>query len=918
MPDTHDDALITEFVADSLEHLERIEPDLLTLEESGSGIDPDVVHQVFRAVHTIKGSSGFFGFHAIQDLSHSMENLLTKIREGEAHLDATGVDALLAGVDRLRLLLESPSASNEMNIENEVNSLKCLSGNTDGTSENSPESKTPPSEKSEDSFPLELKEKTALRIERKQPLDVLELELAPTDGLTLDDDFVYAAWVFPEKDLKAGGRTVEAFHGLLESFGKLLASDLEITFPLNKTGHVLFQTVLEPDFMEDALELPEAQMMLLEAPDMEAAIVLAGGREYAEGTPAEAVNGSEADLDPEVLPLKPSDGSRETIRVNVSLLDTLMNLAGELVLGRNALKQRLELTGYEDPKLEAVMQDVEMISSVVKEHIMQMRMQPIGNILGRFKRLVRDFSRQVSKKVMLTSKGGEVELDKSILEALSDPLTHLIRNCIDHGIEPPDERLALGKPEKGVISLQAFHEAGQVNLVIRDDGRGIDLDKVTSKAVAKGILTDGNAATLSRKDCLNLICLPGFSTAESVTDLSGRGVGMDVVRNNIEKIGGHLEIDTIRGESTIIRIRLPLTLTIIPCLMVRAAWQRFAIPQINVAELVGIQAADVYNRIEKVGGADVLRLRNRLLPLVRLADVLQLDREFMHPFSGDQISERRIRIADRRRENTNGKGDRLNWEDLENRRIRASDRRLRRQGDVYVVVLRLGMHYYGLLVDELFDMEEVVVEPLLHYIKDCRCFSGSTIMGDGWVTMILDPAGIAEFSQLRFKEVSSEEDRRLEEKKREELQHATPKKSIILFNNHPDEYFAIPFDRVSRLETINVSHIQKIGDREYITLKGEGLPLLRLEKMLPINAVSDSVRDIFVIILKSEDGVAGIVASRIVDFFETDVAIKEEPEMPKEVMGSGMVGDQLTFFLDIDEVLASFRVLLGQPGEGIK
>ena len=919
MPDTHDDALISEFIADSLEHLERVEPALLSLEESGSAVDPDLVHQVFRAVHTIKGSSGFFGFHNIQDLSHAMENLLTKVREGEADLDVTGIDALLAGVDRLRLLLESPSKSNGMNIRKEIHCLKHSSGNMKSARDNLSENKNMPMEKSTDFSSIGQQKKTALRIMGKAPLDVLELESTLTDVLSSDDDFVYAAWVFPEKDLKGTDRTVEAFHGLLESFGKLLASDLETTFPLNKIGHVILRTVLEPDFMEDALELPENQIMHLEATDIQAAVVQASVAENTESAPAETEAHADADLDQKESPLKQSERSRETIRVNVSLLDTLMNLAGELVLGRNALKQRLELGGYEDPKLEAVMQDVEMISSVVKEHIMQMRMQPIGNVLGRFKRLVRDFSRQVSKKVTLTARGGEVELDKSILEALSDPLTHLIRNCIDHGIEPPEERMALGKPEKGVIDLQAFHEAGQVNLVIRDDGRGIDLDKVTSKAVAKGILTEADAAILSRKDQLNLICLPGFSTVESVTDLSGRGVGMDVVRNNIEKIGGHLEIDTVAGEGTTIRIRLPLTLTIISCLMVRAADQRFAIPQINLAELVGIQASEVYNRIEKVGGADVLRLRDRLLPLIRLADVLQLEREFRHPFSGDQSTERRVRIADRRRENENGngKGECETSEDFKHRRSPAFDRRTRRQGDVYVVVLRLGMHYYGLLVDELFDMEEVVVEPLLHHIKDCRCFAGATIMGDGRVAMILDPAGIADFSQLRFKEVSSEEDRRLEAKKREALLSEVPKRSIILFNNHPDEYFAIPLDRVSRLETIDVDHIRKIGDREYMTLKGEGLPLVRLDRMLPINAIPDPAKEIFVIIPKSDNGMAGIVASRIVDFFETDVAIKEEPEMPKEVVGSGIVGDQLTFFLDLDEVLASFSVLLGQPvGDG--
>ena len=844
-----------------------------------------------------------------------MESLLTKVREGSIALDTTGIDALLLGVDRLRWMLESPSKSNDINIQDDLNRLKYSTGNTDTAEENFSENKSIPTEKPADFSSIEQPEKTTLRIARKAPLDLLELELSSTDVVSLDNDFVYAAWVFPENDLKGKARTAEAFNALLESFGKLLASDLEATFPLNHMGHVIFQTVLEPDFMEDALELPENQIMHLEAADIRAAVVPASDSENTASTPVDTETRIDSDLEQEVSPLKPSERSRETIRVNVNLLDTLMNLAGELVMGRNALKQRLELSGYEDPKLEGVMQDVEMISSLVKEHIMQMRMQPIGNILGRFKRLVRDFSQQVSKKVTLRVKGGEVELDKSILEALSDPLTHLIRNCIDHGIEPPEERLTLGKPEKGIIDLQAFHEAGQVNLEIHDDGRGIDLNNVVKIALAKGILSESEAAVLSRKDQLNLICLPGFSTAESVTDLSGRGVGMDVVRNNIEKIGGHLEIDTIAGEGSTIRIRLPLTLTIIPCLMVRAADQRFAIPQINVAELVGIQACEVYNRIEKVGGADVLRLRNRLLPLVRLADVLQLEREFMHPDSGDKIPERRVRIADRRRENLPEKEDPIDSRGHDNRRTSQSDRRFRRQGDVYVVVLRLGMHYYGLLVDELFDMEEVVVEPLLHYIQDCRCFAGATIMGDGRVSMILDPAGIAEFSRLRFKEVSSEEDRRLEEEKRAALKRERPKNTIILFNNHPDEYFAIPLDRVSRLETIDADDIRKIGGREYTNLKGEGLPLVRLDRMLPINALSNKVKEMFVIIPKTDEGMAGIVASRIVDFFETDVTVKKEPDMPKEIVGSGMVGDQLTFFLDIDEVLASFRVLLGQTRE---
>ena len=688
----------------------------------------------------------------------------------------------------------------------------------------------------------------------------------------------------------------------MDSLGQCLASDFETMFSRNRPGHLIFQTVLELDFMEEALELPKAQILHLKPVDIEAGTVPA--KDFAatdKKQPPSVV------MDQQNFCRRGQSESQETIRVSVNLLDKLMNLAGELVLGRNALKQRLERTGREDPRLQSVMQGVELISSEVKEHIMRMRMQPIGNILGRFKRLVRDLSHQVKKKVTLTVKGGEVELDKSILEGLSDPMTHLIRNCIDHGIETPEEREAMGKPPVGAIQLRAFHEAGQVNIVISDDGRGIDLDKVVKKALKMGILSDEAVNGLSRKEQLNLICLPGFSTAETVTDLSGRGVGMDVVRTNIEKLGGHLEIDTVIGKSTAIRLRLPLTLAIIPCLMVRSADQRYAIPQINLVELVGIPVGDVYHRIEKIGDTDVLRLRERLLPLVRLADVLGLGREFVHPHSGHEQEERRLRIADRRQEKSAGKdGAPVSGAD-DPRRFSGTDRRRRRQGDIYVVVLRLGMHHFGLLVDELYDMEEVVVKSLSRHIKECKCFAGATIMGDGRVSMILDAAGIAEFTRLRFNEVGSEEDRRLEEKEKRRRISAPEKQAIILFNNHPDEYFAVPLSQVARLEMIDARRIQKVGHKEYLPYKGQGLPLIRLENLLPVKPVPVNTRELFMIIPKTDGGSAGIVASRILDFFETETKINTAVKTPNGIEGSGVVGERLTLFLNIETVMASLK-----------
>ena len=353
------------------------------------------------------------------------------------------------------------------------------------------------------------------------------------------------------------------------------------------------------------------------------------------------------------------------------------------------------------------------------------------------------------KRLSSITEGGEVDLDKSILEGLIDPLVHIIRNCVDHGIETAAERIAKGKPAKGEIRLRASHEGGQVNITIADDGRGMNTGALVEKAVSQGIMSPDEARRMDESDKIRLIFLPGFSTAKTVTNVSGRGVGMDVVKTNVERFGGHIDIDSVPDAGTTIRIRIPLTLAIISSLIVGAADQRFAIPQVNVKELVCIRAEDRRHRIEKVGDAAVLRLREKLLPLVRLADVVGLKRTFTHPETGEELPERRIRIADRR-------------ENREDRKDEAAsrDRRRRRQGDVYVVVLRVVGNMFGLIVDELFDIEEIVVKPLSDHIRDCRCFAGSTIMGDGRVAMILDAPGIASSAKLLFAEVKSEQLRR--------------------------------------------------------------------------------------------------------------------------------------------------------------
>ncbi len=383
-----------------------------------------------------------------------------------------------------------------------------------------------------------------------------------------------------------------------------------------------------------------------------------------------------------------------SIRVDVGLLDRLVNLVGELVLARN---QVLQFTGTRrDPAFLQTTQRLNQITTELQEGVLKTRMQPIGNILNKFPRQVRDLAVACGKQVHVTVEGEETELDKTLLEAIKDPLTHLVRNAVDHGVEPPEERIALGKPPEGRLALHAFHEGGQVNINVADDGRGIDPERVRRKAVERGLIPRDQAARLTERELLQLIFLPGFSTAERVTHVSGRGVGMDVVKTNIEKIGGAVDVLSRPGQGTTVKIKIPLTLAIIPALIVGSGGDRYAIPQVSLLELVRLDGDKARRGFEQIHGVPVYRLRGNLLPLV-----------FLH---------RELRVEPARPQ--------------------------AEMGPVHVAVLQAGERPFGLVVEAVSDTEEIVVKPLSKHFKGLPLFAGATIMGDGRVALILDILGL--------------------------------------------------------------------------------------------------------------------------------------------------------------------------------
>ncbi len=600
-----------------------------------------------------------------------------------------------------------------------------------------------------------------------------------------------------------------------------------------------------------------------------------------------------------------------SIRVTVSLLDQLMNLAGELVLSRNQLLQTI--TSGDVRSAEAVGQRIDLVTSELQEAIMLTRMQPIGNVFNKFPRVVRDLSKKLGRQIDLTIVGKEVELDKTIIEAINDPLTHLIRNSVDHGIEPPDVRIQHGKDPKGLIVLKAYHAAGQVVIEISDDGKGIDGNRLADIAIKKGLITVEQAKAMSDKERTNLILMPGFSTAEKVTDVSGRGVGMDVVKTNLDQLGGSLDIESEVGKGTTISIKLPLTLAIIPCQIVMTGGERYAIPQVNLEELLRIPAAKVKERIERVGDAEVVRLRGNLLPLIRLSDVLGIERTYFDVISEETREDKRRNIADRRskssplfknsgngREETEQEGaEQENGQDKAARS--GEERRQSPSSALNIVVVSTGAMKYGLIVDRLHDSEEIVIKPLGRHLQQCRGYAGATIMGDGRIALILDVSNLARMAGLTSLD-GSDRANELADAAREAITKTRDKQALLIFSSSPEEQFGVPLNQVERVEKIKQSDIEDVGGRRVMQYRGGSLPLVSIDEVAAVQPLADQ-EDLLVIVFHLAGKDIGLLAIGPIDAMEVAAEIDDITLKQPGIMGSAIINGHTTMLIDIFEIV---------------
>ncbi|MGL4514293.1 MAG: hybrid sensor histidine kinase/response regulator [Lacipirellulaceae bacterium] len=758
-----DNELLNDFVVEANEHLADIENQFLAIEEAAPDIDVDLVNEVFRAIHSIKGAAGFLGLTTVNDLAHNLENVLNMMRNEELRPNSVIVDHLLKGADALKGLIEDVENSNGVDVSTHVEVLERIAATA--------------GEFAEVDAPV-----TAIA-EAKAP--------APTAGPTS---------IAPPLDRAPTDAELDA---IIEA--KLAAKRAAGSPAAN----------------------PAPPAVVKKTP-----------------TPAQAAPGAgDDDAKAKVAP-------EANIRVAVGVLDSLMNLAGELVLSRNQLLQAVSTA--ERSGLETISARLDQITSELQEAIMQTRMQQIGAVFSKFPRIVRDLGAKLGKQCELEIDGKETEVDKTIVEAIGDPLTHLIRNSMDHGVESPEKRVAAGKPATGTIKLRAFYQAGKVRIEIKDDGGGIDPKKLKAKAVQNGSLTLEKADSMSDRDALRLIFAPGLSTAAQVTDVSGRGVGMDVVRTNIAKLGGTVDVESVVGVGTDIIITLPLTLAIIPSLIVQVGRDRFAIPQVSIAELVRVRQSERETRLGKVSGAEVLRLRGQLLPLVRLREAL-----------GCQEADGRV------------EGNAT--------------------GATNIIVVDSGQSRFGLVVDALHDSEEIVVKPLGRHHKNCRCLAGATILGDGHVALILDVPGIAAEQNLCEVEDAKSKGDADDAASSHELQ------TVLLFDNNSVDHFAAPMDIIARIERVRADQIDSVAGQEVLQYKNSTLPLMRIEHCVAANP-AEQTESVYVVVYSVRGREVGLLAPTLRDIRAIPTDFDTVTFRQPGVIGSRVVDGQTVRLIDLFEI----------------
>jgi two-component system chemotaxis sensor kinase CheA len=785
------DDLLLEFLTETNEHLETVDVEMVRFEQ-----DPNneaILGNIFRLVHTIKGTCGFLGLPRLEALAHAAETLMGKFRDGMP-VTTPAVSLILVTLDRVKEILgelERQGAEPEGSDNDLVEMLDKMASQEASIPQPAPAH--PPGQLV---YPL------------------LERELKPGE-VSLDElERAFQEAPGPDKVSASGTLTYQVLERALKP-GEVSLDELERAFR----------------------EAPGPSPLAVERPAVGAPNV-----EVASPPPAQASR-KNAETSDSSENGEGIAGKVQTIRVNVDTLEHLMTMVSELVLTRNQLLE-IARRSSEDHGYKVPLQRLSQVTAELQDGVMKTRMQPIGNAWQKLPRVVRDLSNELSKKIELVMQGADTELDRQVLEVIKDPLTHMVRNSADHGIENPADRKAAGKLEKGTIRLNAYHEGGSITIEIADDGKGLNFAAIRKKAVERGVASDAEVERMSDAQVAKFIFHPGFSTAAKVTSVSGRGVGMDVVKTNIELIGGTVDIRSEQGRGTTFTIKIPLTLAIVAALIVASKDQRFAIPQVAVSELVRVSPSSEHS-IERINGTPILRLRDRLLPIVPLSKVMGL--------SGNEDA-----------------------------------------NHGFVVVTQVAHQRFGILVDGVFHTEEIVVKPMSSKLRHIQLFSGNTILGDGAVVLIIDPNGLARMVGSGADSNEFQSDVGPEQM----IVAAEEMTSLLVFRGGGEGLKAVPLSLVTRLEEIEASTIEWSSGRPVIQYRGRLMPLVSCDEELAIK------RQGMQSLLVFSDGEVsmGLAVAEIVDIVEDKLDIELLAER-SDLVGSAVVRGRTTEIVNVAHYL---------------
>ena len=801
------DDLLSEFLTETNESLAELDVELVRLEQNPN--DKELLGNIFRLMHTIKGTCGFLGLPRLESVAHAGENVLGKVRDGELEVTPKAVTLILECLDNIRALLERLEATEAEPEGDDSDLIARLNAFADGT--DAPAEAAPAAE---------------------APAEEAPAETAGSGNAMLDElEAAFAAAKGPA-ELAAEKAALEA-----------AAADAE------------------------AIEAEEIEAEPEPAPAPKPEKAKAAAPKKAKAVPAEeAADAKSGDAK------KEGSVANQSLRVNVDVLENLMTMVSELVLTRNQLLQILR--GQSESEFAAPLQRLNHVVSELQEGVMATRMQPIGNAWAKLPRIVRDLAHELDKKIDLVMKGADTELDRQVLELIKDPLTHMVRNSADHGLETPGERAKAGKPEIGTVTLNAFHEGGHIIIEIADDGKGLSVEKIRAKCIDNGLASEAELDAMTEQQIQKFIFKAGFSTAAAVTSVSGRGVGMDVVRTNIEKIGGTIELTSVEGRGTKFVIKIPLTLAIVSALIVECASERFAIPQLSVVELVRA-SAHTEHTIERINGTPVLRLRNRLLPLVHLRHLLKLD----VPSASSAVTKLRTKPKSAEQVAAEAKAA----EAAAAKPAKGAD-----DEEVFIVVAQIGNYSMGIIVDRVFDTEEIVVKPVAPILRNIQLFSGNTILGDGSVVMILDPNGIAAATG----EISVAESTEDEAKGRH-ARSSADSVAMLIFRAVDKTPKAVPLALVARLEEIDLTKVEFSNDQYVVQYRGQLMPLVMMDPGYKLEAEGRQP----VLVFADGHRTMGLVVQEIVDIVEDRMHIELSSEREGYV-GTAVIGGKATDIID--------------------